>query len=73
MSCAKTYVRSKLLQKYLPVGLGLGLLVALCVLLLVRHGRRIMKDLANVRINRIKRRLATILSPSSCSGLSLSA
>ena len=57
--CIATNVRSKILQKYLPIGLGLGLLIIAGVLLLIRHGRQIMNDLANARVHRIKRRYAS--------------
>ena len=71
ITCVKTYERSKLLQKFLPLGLGLGLLVALCVLLLTCNGRRIIKDLANARVSRIKRRSVVLVSPSSSSSICL--
>ena len=60
--CIATNVRSKILQKYLPIGLGVGLLMVAGILLLVCHGRQIMNDLANARVNRIKRRYVSVLS-----------
>jgi len=50
-----TKVESTDLEKYLPLGLGLGLLVAALVLLLVFRGRQILTELASARINRIKK------------------
>ncbi len=55
MECVPTNVESKALEKYLPLGLGLGLLVAALVLLLVFRGRQILTELASARINRIKK------------------
>ena len=55
MECVPTNVESKALDEYLPLGLGLGLLVAALVLLLVFRGRQILTELASARINRIKK------------------
>ncbi len=55
MECMPTKVESKNLEKYVPLGLGLGLLVAALVLLLVFCGRQILTELASARINRIKK------------------
>ena len=54
MECVPTTAESAL-EEYLPLGLGLGLLVAALVLLLVLRGRQILMELASARINRIKK------------------
>lgn len=55
IQCLPTTVRSKVLEEYLPLGIGLALLLAAFVLLLVFRGRQIMTELSTARLNRIKK------------------
>ncbi len=55
MECVPSAVKSQLLEEYLPIGLGLAMLVAAFVLLLMLRWRQIMTELASARLNRIKR------------------
>ena len=55
MTCVKGRVRSVLLAEYIPTGIVVcGVIIGL-VLLGVCRGRQIMTELANARLNRIKR------------------
>ena len=55
MECVQSIVESQLLKEYLPLGLGLALLVAAVVLLLVFRWRQILNEIMSARLNRIKR------------------
>lgn len=55
MECVQSIVKSQLLKEYLPLGLGLALLVAAVVLLLVFRWRQILNEIMSARLNRIKR------------------
>lgn len=55
MQCVRGRTKSVLLAMYIPIGVVVCWVILGLFLLLVCRGRQIMTELANARLNRIKR------------------